>query len=282
MVQARPLLVSGGSDAAGKRVGCGCAASAIMAGMNDTPLARIEARIAGLVEGAFSHVFGSPGGLQAIVVRLSAALDGADTQTDPPPTRLLIAMRPSDLDALHQAWPHVEDSLALHLAEQRTLRGRPSTTLPEIVLQADDTVSIGTVLISVMQQRPRRDLTGALPRVARPVAHVPDDALLLAENGVIIPLRESVITLGRAPECTIVLQDPYVSRQHAQICLRGTLYVLLDAGSQSGTFVNGATMHEHVLHSGDVIRLGRTVFIYQDQQPDDVQQATQPMPPRLD
>jgi pSer/pThr/pTyr-binding forkhead associated (FHA) protein len=64
--------------------------------------------------------------------------------------------------------------------------------------------------------------------------------------------------------------------------LRGPAYVVLDAGSQSGTFVNGAPIAEHTLRSGDVLRLGRTTFIYQDDQLADDGQATQPMPLRLD
>lgn len=253
-----------------------------MAPMNEHPLARFEARIAGIVEGAFSQLFGSPGALAAVSARLADALDQADAAAEPPPGRFMVYLRPADLDALQRAWPGIEESLARHLAEQRSLSGRTVSTPPEVLLLADASVLEGHVVISTAVVRTRRDPTGALPRVPVPASRAPDEALLLTDTGQVIRLEHPIITLGREPTCTIVLSDPYASRQHAQIRLRGYAYVLLDAGSQSGTFVNGMPVAEHVLHSGDVVRLGRTSFIYQDQKPVDDGQATQPMPPRVD
>ena len=253
-----------------------------MAAMNDHPLARFEARIAGLVEGAFSQLFGSPTALQTVGSRLSAALDQFDAAADPLPRRVIVRLRPADLEALHRAWPGLEESLARHLAEQRALRGRTDAPPPDVLMQGDESVQEGHVVISAAPARTRRDPTGALPRVPVPSSQPPHEAILLTESGAVIPLDGSVITLGRGPDCSIVLADPYASRQHAQIRLRGQTFVLLDAGSQSGTYVNGASVSEIVLHSGDVIQLGRSVFVYQDQQQTDDVQATQPMPPRVD
>jgi pSer/pThr/pTyr-binding forkhead associated (FHA) protein len=53
-----------------------------------------------------------------------------------------------------------------------------------------------------------------------------------------------------------------VSRRHAVLKREGANYVLEDAGSTSGTFVNDQRIQRHVLASGDVIRLGKTLFTY--------------------
>lgn len=251
-----------------------------MARMNDYRLARIEARIAGLVEGALAQVFGSPGGLQSVAARMANTLDEADRMAGVMSSgrRFVVRMEGSQLDALRAAWPDIEDGLARQLAEQRSLRGEPLQALPEIGLEADETLAAGTFVVLAIEPETRRDPTGVLPRIQIPAYSLPKGAMLL--NGVDeILLTSAVISLGRSPDCTIVLPDPYVSRIHAQIRLKGGRFVVLDAGSQAGTFVNGALIHEHWLYPGDVIQLGRTIFVYQDQQQPDITQATQPMEP---
>ena len=252
-----------------------------MAGMNERPLARIEARIASVVEGAFSQVFGNPASLQAVLARLTSALDLADIRANPAPARLLISITPDELAALHRALPSAEEVLAGHVAEQRALRGQPSWPPPEVAFQSDTALAPGMVTIRALRDAGRRDPTGSLPRVDLVRPQQPQDAYLMTDRGDIIALSVPIVTLGRATECAVALDDPYVSRLHAQIRLRGDAYVLLDAGSQSGTYVNGSSIHEHRLRSGDVIRIGRTHLIYQDGHADETH-ATQPMPPKAD
>jgi pSer/pThr/pTyr-binding forkhead associated (FHA) protein len=54
-----------------------------------------------------------------------------------------------------------------------------------------------------------------------------------------------------------------VSRHHAVLKLEGTSYVLEDAGTRNGTYVNNQRIQRHILAPGDVIRLGETVLTYQ-------------------
>ncbi|WP_437821229.1 sigma 54-interacting transcriptional regulator [Sorangium sp. So ce1078] len=67
-----------------------------------------------------------------------------------------------------------------------------------------------------------------------------------------------VIAVGRAPESTVCVDDPRVSRNHARIARRGHALELVDLGSRNGTSVNGAAVREaeRVLAGGDVIRIG--------------------------
>lgn len=76
---------------------------------------------------------------------------------------------------------------------------------------------------------------------------------------VVVRLPQGVTTLGRAPECGIVLEGDLVSRVHAQVDLGGTRAVFQDLGSSNGTRRNGAPvgLGEHVvLAEGDVIEIG--------------------------
>jgi DNA-binding winged helix-turn-helix (wHTH) protein len=72
-----------------------------------------------------------------------------------------------------------------------------------------------------------------------------------------ILLRQDVTTLGRSDSCAVVLAHPIVSRLHARIELQHDRYLLFDAGSANGTFVNGARIEQgHQLSTGDTIWLG--------------------------
>ncbi|HYO88870.1 MAG TPA: FhaA domain-containing protein [Candidatus Limnocylindrales bacterium] len=260
-----------------------------MAAMNEHPLARIEARIAGLVEGAFAQVFGGSNGLQTVIASLTTALEDAVRESKTAdgqrvkPQRLRVRMRHDQIEALTHAWPGIEDSLARLVAEHSAAGGPRPLRVPEIVFVADDTLAPGLVVITA-DEPDRRDPTGILPRVAMPSSRYPREALLITEAGSTIDLTEPITTIGRAVECSISLDDPYASRLHAQIRLRNSRFVVLDAGSQSGTFVNSVRVFEHLLHNGDVLQVGRTRLIYQDQdEPEqDETEAMPPLPPHMD
>src|SRR5690606_19807961 len=83
----------------------------------------------------------------------------------------------------------------------------------------------------------------------------------------VIPMNQALITIERSQETDIILEDPYVSRHHAQLRLRFGHYTLFDADSQSGTFVNDVRIREHRLQSGDVIRIGATSMVYMEDSP---------------
>ncbi len=81
-----------------------------------------------------------------------------------------------------------------------------------------------------------------------------------------VPLGSSVITIGRAPDNQLALQDPQASSHHAEIHPAGPAYSITDRGSTNGTFVNEqriAPQMPHILNMGDRIRIGSTVFTYE-------------------
>jgi predicted component of type VI protein secretion system len=73
------------------------------------------------------------------------------------------------------------------------------------------------------------------------------------------PLSGST-TIGRSAECTIILRDPSVSRQHATVARRESGFVLLVHGS-SGTRLNGALItSDSVLTEGDVVEIAHSAL----------------------
>jgi LysM repeat protein len=74
-------------------------------------------------------------------------------------------------------------------------------------------------------------------------------------------LHKAVLTLGRAVDNDIVIDDSEVSRHHARLTLRGNDWVLEDLGSRNGTFVNGQRITGPVaLRPGSQVALGPDVL----------------------
>ena len=86
---------------------------------------------------------------------------------------------------------------------------------------------------------------------------------LILSTGERLHLSEDVVTIGRMPGSTIVLNDPNASRRHAEIKAMGSGYVLLDLGSTNGSRVNGARVSTHTLADGDSLSFGNTVLRFE-------------------
>lgn len=71
-----------------------------------------------------------------------------------------------------------------------------------------------------------------------------------------IPLGAPVITLGRLPDNTVVLNHPQVSGQHARLERVGNGYRIVDLNSTNHVYVNAKLVNTHPLKPGDEIRIG--------------------------
>lgn len=89
----------------------------------------------------------------------------------------------------------------------------------------------------------------------------PAYAEVVLPDGNRVALGAEPMVIGRLPECAVVLGDPNVSRRHAEIRRAGDAVVVTDLGSTNGTRVNGATVHEQHLASGDEITVGSTTLV---------------------
>lgn len=83
-------------------------------------------------------------------------------------------------------------------------------------------------------------------------------------------LAPTMMKIGRQPDCFIRLSDRKVSREHAilQYKAREKRYILEDAQSTNGTFLNGRRIRREYIRSGDEIRVGETVMRFLIVEPD--------------
>lgn len=78
-------------------------------------------------------------------------------------------------------------------------------------------------------------------------------------------LNERETTLGRHPECTIVVEAGAVSRYHAKVCKNESDFTVEDSGSRNGTFLNGQLLTApEKLRQGDRIRVSDVEFLFHD------------------
>jgi hypothetical protein len=81
--------------------------------------------------------------------------------------------------------------------------------------------------------------------------------LRIEDSGDTFPLREIVTTVGRGQGVDIHLEDPSVSRLHAELVRRGPYVYVTDLGlSRNGTRVNGRPIARRLLEDGDVLSFG--------------------------
>lgn len=239
--------------------------------MNDQNLARLEASLERLIEGAFAQMFSKTVRAQDIALHLARALE---MNAEPPnggdprplaPDEYHIYLSPNEHAALLKREPALPQLLGQHLVELAIDAGYRLNALPEIALLPDALLNPGSIAITARHATHVGNSTAVMERIHVPTPvtdELPCNAQLIVNGERTYPLNDAIINLGRSRDNHIVLDDPYVSRHHAQIRLRFGRYTLFDAESQSGTFVNDVRVREHTLQTGDVIRVGRAQIVY--------------------
>lgn len=101
-------------------------------------------------------------------------------------------------------------------------------------------------------------------RVAEPLeerARTRGQSALLLMGGRRLVVGPAGVTLGRSRQCDVMVDDPNVSRTHAEVRPRGGSWVFADLGSTNGSRLNGRRVEgPEVLKPGDEIELGTTVL----------------------
>ena len=85
-----------------------------------------------------------------------------------------------------------------------------------------------------------------------------------ADQGKRFEFVSSPVALGRDSSNSVRLHDTEVSRRHAELRLDRSGYRIIDLSSANGTLVNGQTVDQTLLHSGDRVQLGQTVMLFHE------------------
>jgi FhaA, N-terminal domain/FHA domain len=241
-----------------------------------------ERRLGSLVEGTFARAF--RGGVQPVELakRVLREMDAGKTIGVSElwaPNHFEFSLSPVDAEHLGQAEQVLATELGRVVRQEAYERGWGLVGPPEFVFSADERLSKGRLrcVASLVegpdQIAPSAPETGPPPEERRPPAGieppVPAGAgsaaisLVVMEPGTparTVRIERPSVTIGRLPECDVVLADPGASRRHVQLHTSDGRTVLTDLGSTNGTLVNDAETGRAELHDGDRITLGSTVL----------------------
>jgi pSer/pThr/pTyr-binding forkhead associated (FHA) protein len=120
----------------------------------------------------------------------------------------------------------------------------------------------GDRTITLAAVDPLQDAPGAEDDVVVSMSDLPAGTAVLivrsgSQAGDRFALTADETRLGRHPDSEIMLDDITVSRRHAAIERTREGYVVVDAGSLNGTYVNQERIDRAVLHHGDELQVGK-------------------------
>ena len=132
----------------------------------------------------------------------------------------------------------------------------------------------GTTVVTRSSRDPRREqrpasgpIGGAAAEAGSPLQLRTDPEVTQAAmvvtagplRGTSLTLGSTPILIGRAPECTLVVDDDYASNRHARVFQRDGEWMVEDLGSTNGTLVSGRRIEGAVpFRPGAQVRIGRT------------------------
>ena len=255
-------------------------------------LRSIEHRIESLVEGAFGRAFRSHVQPVELARKLAKEMDEHKAMSVSRvyvPNEYVLYLSPQDRERLPP-----EDALltelADYLSEHARREGYALLSTPRVTLDEDEDLAVGEFGIATRMVQPRR--AGAAAAQAAPEV-VPDaepgetrifkpapetaavsaddaDRLGLARtpatllvNGKRHELAKRAVVIGRSRDCDVKVDDPNVSRRHAEIRQEDGAYWIVDLESTNGVEVNGQRVDRARLSNEDRIVLGKTDLVFE-------------------
>jgi hypothetical protein len=242
------------------------------------------------LEAFFERLFEAPAGrlgakLQPVSLakRIERAMDTTKSFRDDGvivPNQYAVHLNPGDYSAFESYRGSLEDDLAHGVLARARHQRYTLVARPRVEIVADPTIPRGDVRIAANvvdgageRLRDDRGVPASDTMVfARPGPDGDQQAtaarayLLVRTDGapsVQFDIGGALISVGRASDNDVIVDDPLVSRHHCQLKLQHGAYSFADLGSRNGSWVNGEAVSEVALGPGDLIRIGSTEIEFQ-------------------
>ena len=251
-------------------------------------LRNLEAKLGGLVEGAFGRAFRAR--VQPVELAHKLAKEMEDNQVVSVsrvyvPNHYRVFLSPEDREQFTSYEPALRKELSDYLLEHARSEGLALTSRPQIDLETDSRLNLGEFGIQAQLVQPPDEEVPDWPdegasagdfghtmvyspdRAAPRVEPAPSEEhrrrALLVGDGRRNVLSGSKVVLGRSRECDIVVSDPNVSRRHAELRRDNGRWSIVDLGSTNGVKVNGHRVEQAALRDGDRITIGVTDLTFE-------------------
>jgi hypothetical protein len=258
-------------------------------------LRTLESKLTGLIEGTFNRAFRSEVRPVEIARKLAREMEEHKSQTLTRtfvPNEYRVFLSPRDRERFEGYEDALADELAGYLLEHARREELTLPARPVIEFETDGRLGLGEFGIQTGMVAPdefhehepdadyepepervpppqagRTMVYGNAGRLAEPLeerAHTRAPTALLLVDGRRMVVGPGGATLGRSRQCDVVINDPNVSRQHAELRPRGSSWVLTDLGSTNGSRINGHPVERsEVVRPGDEIEIGATILRFE-------------------
>ena len=224
-------------------------------------LERFEKKVEGAVSAVFARTFKGDVQPVEITARLQRELDAEAKLMSRDkrlvPNEFVVRLSQHDHDKLAPYAKTLNTELAGELHKHAREMGYVFNGPITIHFELDSQLPTGRFTVS------SEAVAGVTPRARR--ADDPTirrSALVLEVNGTRHPLTPPGLVIGRGSDADLRINDPGISRTHAQIRVTGSEPVLqvdiVDLGSTNGILVNGQKVRHAVLGEGSRIEIGST------------------------
>ena len=249
-------------------------------------LRSIESKIAGLVEGTFSRAFRSE--VRPVEVARKLAREMEENRTFSlsrtyVPNEYRVFLSPRDRERFVDYEDALVSELTGYLLEHARRERLVLMSRPVVEFETDDRLGLGEFGIQTRVVNPEPEAEEDVPleqessgrtmvystagRGAEPLeerARSRQQTALLLMGGKRLVVGPGGATMGRSRQCDVTVDDPNVSRNHAEVRPRGGSWVLTDLGSTNGSRLNGHRVEgSEVLKPGDEIEVGTTVLRFE-------------------
>ena len=185
-------------------------------------------------------------------------------QTGVAPHHYTLTIHPETASDMNIAVPDLKIYMSTQITEIVRSLGLMLVVLPQISIKEDIAIDRRSIKITAEAV----DLSNSETRQMTPLdtgqsdSGIYDNAYIIVDGDYCHTLSKSMITIGRNLGNDIIIENPDISRSHAQIRLRINKWVLYDTNSSSGTRLNNQQVKEQILENGDVISIGSTSLIF--------------------
>lgn len=252
-----------------------------MAEVGLSALSRFEGFMESVVEGSAKRLFRSPITAAEITRRLERAMESQQTITVDRvivPSFYRAFLNPEDFRAFEPIQEELEREMSNYLRDLARERGFTLLQHPVVDVAPDPAVGRRNIqVVAEMAAAPTRsnnpadgiESTQVIQSRGGPAAQqqagTHAELVMQTTGGAhVFPIEANMITIGRGLNNDIILEDPRISRQHAQLRYKSRRFLIADNGSTNGTYVNGTPVTtEQVLRDGDIVSLGGLELIFQ-------------------